>query len=74
MTVIFDPTSCVDDFLREQLAPQSLPHVGRRHAAFGQLLLKRFVGNVLLRIFERLVELAVGDLDFQSRAFAIRMS
>ena len=63
--MIFDPTSLVDDLLREQLTPKSFPHVGRRYPAFGQFLLKRLVRDVRLCRFERFVELAVGHVDFQ---------
>jgi hypothetical protein len=55
----------VDHFLAEQLATQPIAHVGDGDAALGQLLLKRVVRNVALGIFERLVQLAVGDRDFQ---------
>jgi hypothetical protein len=55
----------IDDFLGEQFAPNPFAHVGRREAALRQLLLKGLVGDVLLGVRERGVQLALGHLELE---------
>ena len=58
----------LDDLLRQHFAAQPVPHVLRRQIASRQLLLERIVAEVLLGVRERCVEIALGDIEFQSNS------
>ena len=57
----------LEHLLRDQLAAQSLAHVGGGEVALGQLLLEGLFGDVLAGVGERLVDFAVGYFDLQRR-------
>ena len=49
----------------QHVAAQAVAHVGRRQAAARELLLELILGDVFLRVGVGVVELGVGELDFQ---------